>query len=201
MNSILSAFRIFRRAMSNSGRLILPSEFMSISFTKSSISHGGKFAISAARNAFANSTISMVPELSTSAHSKNSAVVVPLPHSHLVSLTKSSSNTGPRSSSCSSSPLGIKLCIMIPRVPSTAPSPTIIPLFALCVSSGSVLVAIPVSGGISMPERLEIASIPAHAANIIIIIETVFAIFTSEFIQSVMGELAPCMLAPCNLSI
>ena len=64
-----------------------------------------------------------------------------------------------------------------------------------------MLVAIPVSGGIAIPATLEIASIPAHAAKIIMMIETVLAVFTSEFIQSVRGELAPCMRAPCNHGI
>ena len=126
-----SAFLMFSSAMSNSGRLILPSELMSMSLTSSSISHGGRFAISAARSAFANSTMSIEPELSVSAHSKNWTVVVPLLQSHLVNLTRSSSNTGPRSSSCSSSPLGIRLWMTRPRVPSTAPRPTITPLFVL----------------------------------------------------------------------
>ena len=57
--------------MSSSGKLILPSELMSIIFTKLSISHGGRSAISATLSAFANSNISISPDSSTSAHLKN----------------------------------------------------------------------------------------------------------------------------------
>ena len=64
-----------------------------------------------------------------------------------------------------------------------------------------MFVAIPVSGGISIPATLDKASIPAHAAKIIMMIEMVFAFFTSEFIQSVKGEPAPCMPTPCVSSI
>ena len=87
--------------MSNSGRLILPSELMSITLTNSSISHGGRSAMSATRRALANSNMSISPELSTSAHEKNCAVVVPLPHSHSVSLTRSSSKETGNSSTSS----------------------------------------------------------------------------------------------------
>ena len=92
---------MFSRAMSSSGRLILPSELMSITLTKFSMSHGGRSAMSATLSAFANSNMSISPESSTSAQAKNCAVVVPLPQSHLVRVTRSSSKVTGNSSTSS----------------------------------------------------------------------------------------------------
>ena len=115
--------------MSNSGRLIFPSELMSINLTSSSISHGGRFAISAVRSASANSTMSIVPESSTSAQSKNWEVVVPRPHNHFVNLTNSSLKVILVSSISSSiMPRGIRSWITTPTVNAIAPIPTMYPL-------------------------------------------------------------------------
>ena len=114
---------MFSSAISSSGRLILPSEFMSITATSFPISQGGKSAISATRSALENSKRSISPELSTSAQEKNWAVVVPRPHSHLVRVTKSSSKSignSSISSLCSSEDTAI---IVEPPVTSSSDSP------------------------------------------------------------------------------
>ena len=59
--------------------------------------------MSATLNALANSNMSISPEESTSAHAKNCAVVVPLPQSHSVNLTKSLSNSSITGNSLTSS--------------------------------------------------------------------------------------------------
>ena len=82
---------MFSRAMSNSGKLIFPSELMSMTPTIFSMSQGGKSAMSATLSALENSNKSISPESSTSAQAKNCAVVVPRPHSHFVRVTRSSS--------------------------------------------------------------------------------------------------------------
>ena len=123
MNSIPKVLRILSKAISNSGRLIRPSEFISISFTNSSMSQGGRSAISATLSAFANSNISISPELSTSAQEKNCAVVVPLPQSHSVNLTKSSSNVSGNSSTSSLCRSDDTSIIVEPVEPSSSDSP------------------------------------------------------------------------------
>ena len=191
--------------MSNSGRLILPSELMSMTLTKSSTSHGGKLAISAVLIASANSFMSIVPELSTSAHSKNCTVVVPLALSHLVNLTSSSSNSSTSSSAtgssetmsfCSERFLGIISCRITPTDNAIEPRPTIIPLLTLCVSSGSTFVSIPVTGGNSLPNTFVKDSIITHAENINRITEIVFAVEAFNFTQRVNGVSPSCMLSP-----
>ena len=171
--------------MSNSGRLILPSELISMIEINSSISHGGRFAISAVRSASANSAMSIVPDPSESAHSKNCAVVVPLAQSHFVSLTNSSLYvtvsssvaSGVDSISLSSkSPLGMINCSVNPNENAIAPSPTIHPLLKRWLSSGSSFVSAPVTGGISPPLTLDKISMPAHAAKTSITIDSMLAV-------------------------